>query len=946
VFFPSSVALCVLEGVCSVLKFTQFLHLEGCVCCIRVICPNPPMPFTSLKRKPHYTRPRGARQPPSHRHRRSRSNDHNHPLVTAPGRRLFNTPWKPHGYVPPSYRRHGKRALSAERQTGGATDTFQWIMEETKELYPKRSHWNDGNRVLIAYDCSGSTNQVQFYHRMSADIVKSIIGMDDEFSSQIAVSQVDVLLWDSEAKIADLNELNKINDSLNGYGGTRPSFVARHCIEKGFHGNLVLITDGEIGTDEIDTADEILHEWKFAQVECHVIQQYGDANMSVFCPFFRNSPHVIYSHNQAKRDKWKSLMQVTTDDFLIVADIVNVSKVEEFESLFPRLEKVLISKTMGKAEDVELRDELLKMRQRLIQSTTFGQAKKRNYGVELDKLLSSGDCESAVAVCQKMVDQFYESRAVDADGDHWSKKLARLISMSEGAIRNSFGQGAISDKLQRAVDMEVFEADKADVHDADESVEDSKHFVCPVTYEPEKDIVLLVIDGNPILRTAKKKVMDDLLNCPLNVFKYPRLVQAISDRIDHPLSLRSLKESKDSGILQNSPFTRKPVLGALVLGAYPDHVKATNWTLAKILADGKVCGNLDLWFAVVWMIAKSKNYLHDVLPNIEEHLSWRLVNNKTFASLSGLPEFVTTRMTLRSALWYILASPRLSMPQAFSPLRAHIKHLQQLKELFALTGIPLPAGVEEYHARIDGLLSLLGICKRHTPEAFKSQIAALHQVAIRTKEENIDKDVLKKEKWVPWIILTGPAPISQTTQVQGEFFGLFSRLQAAEIVGLSTFVSPKLSAKNIDFPLSWSPPQEIPNFKDSWCYKVDDFKCISVEVCPDTCRPLSVIDGKPWKEFAEEAYGAKKLLSTHHMFGRFVAKYDRYPNEDEFLLFLYNRYVLYGLCKALPAQTLALVQQTFADFNKITMTMDPDDFATRFRKSAKMTVRTEAEAID
>jgi hypothetical protein len=547
--------------------------------------------------------------------------------------------------------------------------------------------------------------------------------------------------------------------------------------------------------------------------------------------------------------------------------------------------------------------------------------------------------KTALSVSQKMVDDYFGN----SDLLTWTKKISRLVSMTEGAIQNAFGESAISSKLQRAAQAEEFDAKDADAQTADQPGEDTS-FVCPISLDAEKDVVLLITEGEPLVQDVKKQILDDLLTCPLNIFKYDELVLKISERLDHPIGLSALKKDLNK-VLQNSPFTRKPILGGLVLGGCLDHVKASNWTLARMITGGKVGGNFELWFTVVWLVAKSKEYLKDIVPNMEEHLKWRLSNCKTFASITGLPEFCTTKITFKSALWFVLASPFLDIPLGANPLRAHITHLGPLKELFALTNYSLPEGADRYHARIDGLLSLLGISKRVSKEIFKTQIQALYTKAMSIRNSSFGGDVLQFEKWVPWIIFTGAPTDQQVAIARGELYDLFNGLTVDEIVGLAEFASPKLSAKNINLPLNWNAAKVSP-VEDTWGYGSEDFKAPVVPICPETCRPYSTVDGKKsWTELASEYYGVKNFLSTHNAFGRFVAKYVRYPTKPEFLLFLFNRYVIHGQHQGLPVQTVKLIDQTFLDFEPIIKKTRPAQFIARFKQSVTIKARKAAEMV-
>lgn len=106
-------------------------------------------------------------------------------------------------------------------------------------------------------------------------------------------------------------------------------------------------------------------------------------------------------------------------------------------------------------------------------------------------------------------------------------------------------------------------------------------FLCPIFYDDEPDPIILVADNQfPILRGFSKDDTRELIDCPLNALMHSRCLQAFIDAIDHPISLSAYRESIRHGRrFTRSPLTRRPILGALTLGAHQSHVEATNWTL-------------------------------------------------------------------------------------------------------------------------------------------------------------------------------------------------------------------------------------------------------------------------------------------------------------------------------------------------------------------------------
>ena len=60
-----------------------------------------------------------------------------------------------------------------------------------------------------------------------------------------------------------------------GRGGTSPSLVAKKINEKNYK-NIILITDGQVGDNEVNTCDSLLDKHQFNKTICYIISTgYG-----------------------------------------------------------------------------------------------------------------------------------------------------------------------------------------------------------------------------------------------------------------------------------------------------------------------------------------------------------------------------------------------------------------------------------------------------------------------------------------------------------------------------------------------------------------------------------------------------------------------------------------------------------------------------------------------
>eukprot|EP00184_Porphyridium_aerugineum_P006370 CAMPEP_0184707214 /NCGR_PEP_ID=MMETSP0313-20130426/37158_1 /TAXON_ID=2792 /ORGANISM="Porphyridium aerugineum, Strain SAG 1380-2" /LENGTH=784 /DNA_ID=CAMNT_0027168789 /DNA_START=184 /DNA_END=2538 /DNA_ORIENTATION=- len=779
--------------------------------------------------------------------------------------------------------------------------------------------------TLIAYDGSGSTGGMVFYHERTQRILQ-------EFP------KAEVLLWDDKKKIVTRREMAKINEMHQGGGGTDSAQIADYVKANDFKGHLIIITDGEVYGQCVDRCSEILgNEWPFREVTCHLIG--GSVNMSVTCPFTRVSPHTIYLYEPSKSYEQQLQTRISAEDLAVLDQIKKVNTVDEFMKVADLLERVLIARTMGTGGHGQLRDELLDMKKRLISKISAEQGKS-DAVVDLKAALSQGNVDNAVTAAKKLTTEYYMSMEDDVSGGTWSSKISRMIAMCEGALRGVFSlsnitAGISADRVRRAGTATA----PAQVAPTESNV---GVFQCPVTMDEEKDVVLLIKAADaPILADVDKAIVNDILDCPLNLFKYEELVEKFIARLDHLLSLSAYRAAQDT--LTLSPMTRAPLMtGAICFGEAADHAQATTCVLANMFTGGKLTGNADFWYACLYLIlaAGKVQYLKDVVPFAEAHMKFRLNNHSSYICLSGLPEFPTTRVPLGVAIWYVLSSPLLGMPPDRDVVRGHLPHLNQLLELNSLTGYQLPAGLDAHYARLRLMLRFLGWIKKDR-YTLPMLVSMLHQANISVSFENVNENTKTvSTRVLSWIPIDGP-PTEEAMQTARK--ELHADLDSATVVGIATLVNPSLSAGDIAIPFEWTAPA-LPAPLVDWKYGLKTLQKPEVTIVPATCRPQYQIGNETWKEQSERMHGpVTEQLSVHAMFGRFVVHYTFYPSRDDLLIYIYNRCVVYGKHRTLPAQVMQFVDNTINDHQEIIASIAPDEFAKRWKASVEITERIRLE---
>jgi hypothetical protein len=105
-----------------------------------------------------------------------------------------------------------------------------------------------------------------------------------------------------------------------------------------------------------------------------------------------------------------------------------------------------------------------------------------------------------------------------------------------------------------------------------------------------------------------------------------------------------------------------------------------DYTLAKLIAGGKIMGNLNMYYAVIWYLITTGEiqFLNEIKPNVTEHLIFRLKNSTTMASLCGQAQFVTTKIPTDVAVWYCANSGYLNQPTDRDTFRFHFPNMEPL----------------------------------------------------------------------------------------------------------------------------------------------------------------------------------------------------------------------------------------------------------------------------
>jgi hypothetical protein len=251
--------------------------------------------------------------------------------------------------------------------------------------------------------------------------------------------------------------------------------------------------------------------------------------------------------------------------------------------------------------------------------------------------------------------------------------------------------------------------------------------------------------------------------------------------------------------IELSPITRRPVLGFIPLGGHPSHVKAANWTLANLFSGGKVMGNVDFWFAVLYFLiveGKIPYVKESMSPFFAEQMLFRLKNSISSASLTGLSGFAQSKMRLDASIYFSISSSLFLPPPepSFDTLRCHILHINKLISLAELAKLKIPAVVTKHIHRTQLALQLLNMSKQINGKKILSNIQrCLYQNSITINKNNIHSDLLKKinddlyrypEFTLPFVPIDGAANEERVIHVISFLPSLAKMFNAHELYSL------------------------------------------------------------------------------------------------------------------------------------------------------------------
>lgn len=792
--------------------------------------------------------------------------------------------------------------------------------------------------TLFGYDCSGSTGNNIFYHNQSEQIINSIINSTVDPDNNLSIVK-----WDDRCVEISRHQLSMINKDRRGYGGTDPERLCEFIKENNFHGNLILMTDGDIHDHSVRLCSQLLQDWKFNSVSVYITGS-GRMNESISCSFTRNSPHRIEITNTLSLET--EIIEVTNDDYAFLEFIEEIKDVPEFISLSDKIKNVLISVNMGTSGNKTLYEKLIKLKNKLIKNQS--EIKDNVYINEIckdyeDKDKDEDNTQLDVAKLNKIWEEYYIK-----NNNEWTRQIDSYISWCNGGLSSVFSRKEINGRISRSEICETVKPETVDIiNNAPTINEDDRNtsHKCPITLEfSENVIILMKKNGQSIFDNLSNDEINSIINCPLNSLRNKNILDYLKSLFDCAISIEAYKDLCEYGISDCSPLTREDIYGGLCLGNDKSHVLATNSTIRNILTLGKSLGNIDLWYSVLYFMIENGHieHLKEYLPNLREHMIFRLRNNKSFMCLSGLATFPTYKVPLGLCLWTVINSTscgsELIKNPKNDPLRLHLSYVDEIIELLKLINIETSDKIKRHVIRLKTLRKFLNIVKKNRN---KSDIEYDIEKSIEALQYNGQK--INNQ----WIFIDGIPEVEQILQARKELPTICHELEISEIIDIYNLCDVNKAEADIYLPFDYQIKEFVFKNTKNWGYGKDVPKT-TVHISKNTCRPFYNIKGGwvfstifTWEENAKKIYG-EKFMSLDNMLGSYVSTFCKYPTKDEFLIHVYNYYNRKGT-KTLPICINQFIDEIFEDHNHVMSILEPTEFKKRWDSSIEIKERARIE---
>ena len=706
----------------------------------------------------------------------------------------------------------------------------------------------------LCLDTSGSTNECLGYWVTVNKIYK-------EFNITKIIS------WASEAQIIDLNELINLIDTKIGNGGTNISNLALLLIKEKIKENIILITDGKISLSNVNKTDYVfdINNYKLNNVISYILYDYK-YDYSVVAPFRRNNINYIFKKDITNEKYELILDQYVSNDLIKLINNIDKITLDTFNDKYLEIENTIIAQTMGKGNEI-IKIKLFEFKKSLISELS------KKLSCEHDSILVSLEENKDTifdsisyypwAEVIKIHNTYYYSNN-SILGCELETKINKLISYCENRHILNVTELKNSYRFNNAKNSEPINIQELDdVEDIDT--------ICPISLDND-NMVIMIYEGLSIFSSLDKNEIDFITNNPLNILNMPILIEKIKNRIGHAIGLKTLKEM-DNKIIKFNPFNRKEIIGCITFENNMNNIKYSNHIIRLLFSDGKIIGNITFYYAVLYFIIQDIEFIDtNVKKIITNNLIYRLKNTKTFMSCCGLSNYITTKVSVASSLFYIVNSGLLNLKKSENILRYHLTCITHMIKLLNILNFPINKDALQHIDYQIALLELLHMCKKN--KSFNNIIKGLYKNTIKISNDN-------------YVLIDGTPSEKQINEILDILPSSCKKLSINEIITLANMVHPNLSFGNIILDIKLDILTKInKDNKNIWNYILsDDFE--PIKICMTTGRPFYYIDDNKWIDVNQNKVGIllKNQFNAYKYVLQYMIKYKNFPTKNEYIIF-------------------------------------------------------------